>query len=436
MEKNNLLTKTILSPALRKQIAIALSLFSVLTIASFQSKDSNGTTNGDRSKQTYFVIISDVHLDLQASTNLDEPFPDPGQSPHLGKDSNYALVKSALADITNHFPDAAFVLLLGDMVAHGTQSKDATNVEQKLAGMFSKAFPKTSVFMVLGNNDTDTKDNEAPSADFLNAVARDWAPLIRSKPASEIFSNTFPDNGCYSVTLPLPGLPPQTLIGLNTTAFIKKRTNKTEVSANEMTWLKQELDKRKSERLWLAYHVPPGNDPFSSSDAPFELWEPNFETDFFRLMMENTNIVASFAGHTHRDEFKIFGGLKNPKGFVHIVPSISVYYNNYPAYQVFTVDSQGNLSDYITRYLPNYESFMSRNAFDRAAHAWTNEYDFNEAYHKRGYTLANLVLLLQELKTNPSRASLFSSYYGAKSSGIKNIFLPKENYWALMEVNK
>jgi hypothetical protein len=83
-----------------------------------------------------------------------------------------------------------------------------------------------------------------------------------------------------------------------------------------LAWLEAELSaaKQSQEHVWLVYHIPPGIDgyaTFRQGACPatiIPMWDQAYAEPFYALLRCYADtVVASFAGHTHMDDFRLIG---------------------------------------------------------------------------------------------------------------------------------
>ena len=149
--------------------------------------------------------------------------------------------------------------------------------------------------------------------------------------------------GIYNV--PHPVIAGVRIISLNT-AFFSYRYQPASFSqgcapvasnaANDLlAWLESNLAaaRQAHEKVWLLFHVPPGIDVAATmheyetlaketsspagavcQKAVVPMWNPELTSQFDSLL-ENyqDTVIASFAGHTHTDDFRLIGRL-GPRG--------------------------------------------------------------------------------------------------------------------------
>jgi sphingomyelin phosphodiesterase acid-like 3 len=388
------------------------------------------------------VVISDIHFDpfidasivdqLSASdtTNWFSIFErSSGAQKSLGNygaDSSHQLLKSLLASVTNRWPDTRFILCTGDFLAHSfaeqcfirTQGPPIDPVafsektEAYVAWLFKSNFPTTPVFPVLGNNDTTIHDRP-PDGHFLRAFAHSWMPLLGKAVDTNAFLQEFGDAGHYVVTN-LPGMSNHQLVVFNSSFM---RNGQGNLGLSEIAWVSNKLNSASAgpdpARCWLAYHVPPGIDPYYwvEKDRRVLLWE-QASFDRFREVLDQYagTVAASFCGHTHRDEFRVIQNGTADSAFVHvihIVPSVSPKYKTKPAYQVLEVNRKGEIVARETYYIRSFPD-----SFNQASD-WDLEYSFSKEYGQQHPDKEGLMWLRDRLRKDPSVREKFINFYGA-----------------------
>jgi hypothetical protein len=388
-----------------------------------------------------FVVISDLHF--TGETNENESFTKRVRNAEkFGDDSNGTLIASVLKSILSNCPDPLFVLVQGDILAHDIRRVQSANFEtaDKYVVQQFRDHQLTNAFVALGNNDAPHgQDYAAPDEPLLMGLIDDWTPLLRPENQSD-FKTLINNQGCYSTDL--PGLTNHTLIVFNSTLFTKRflaqpAANKG-LAGQQWDWLTNAIQRATNksihQKIWLSFHVPPGIDPFSTiivGKPIMSLWDDTIQNQFLGLLARMPQITASFAGHTHRDEFRIVKHGHDPVAFIHISPSVSPIYHNNPAYQIFTVAANGDLLDCETFRLKDVPQI------NRGNDNWTREYSFRETYEAEKYDLENLIKLQTKL-TDEKWALLYKYFYVVGSPDAEYLFGDnpgKPSYWSLMELN-
>src|SRR6202012_669872 len=82
------------------------------------------------------------------------------------------------------------------------------------------------------------------------------------------------------------------------------------------TWLEQTggAARQANQKVWLMFHIPPGIDGYGSAHNHesscaanvVPMWVPEWTVKFDSLLLNSQDTVtASFAGHTHTDDFRL-----------------------------------------------------------------------------------------------------------------------------------
>lgn len=448
-------TGTLIPDAMR---AVTLLAIVMLTVA-ISRAHGQGHSNA-AARRGGFITISDIHF---------TPFYDSTLAKRLiaadyprwfaifrsssargagtyGEETGFPLLESTLQSMRRDAPNPGYVILTGDLLAHnyrGTYNLYAADKSDSaydrfvyktlgfLVSRINAYFPRTPVLPALGNNDSYSGNYSiGPRSRFLADFQHLWAPLVARAGASRSFAEDFPVGGFYSVPDPL--VKHRRIILLNTIFFSKKYCNKCDSAGAfctacdttspypgdiEMAWLGNELAEcaRNGEHAVLAYHIPPGIDVYGSVDSVggsttpvIPLWQDRYDTTFRALMaLHAKTIDASFAGHTHVDDFRLMtDGRGTAFGFIHITPAVSPIYDNNPGYQIFALDrSSGIIENYETHFLD----------LTAPAKGWRKEYDFRSAYGAQHYDAAALAALYDAIGSNPAVRQRFITYYPVSS---------------------
>jgi sphingomyelin phosphodiesterase acid-like 3 len=317
-------------------------------------------------------------------------------------------------------PDAKFITLSGDLIAHrfsckykklmpqSTPEEYRQFVEKTIKFVLDSlrtAFPAVPVYAALGNNDSDCDDYKLDTnSDFL---AQTGVFVAEGFPASQRrdAQRTFAAEGYYSVSLPVP-LEHTRLLVLDDVFMSRKYTTcsgKADPAGAEaqIDWLRQQLIKarQKKERVWVMAHIPPGIDPFSTAiklrnvcggKAP-DLF---LNSDALPNLLAEVGDVIQLAifGHTHMDEMRLLktsgedAVASQPGVAVKMVPSISPIDGNTPSFTVALIDSP-------SAKLADFKVFASSNETGIDA-TWKEEYDYAEAYKQSDFSAESLTRLV------------------------------------------
>jgi hypothetical protein len=406
-----------------------------------------GTALAQPAQAPQFLSLSDIHFDPYYDTTLIPKLiaSDASQwraifesssitaPSSYGHDSNYPLFRSALADAKARIPSPAFVLISGDFLAHdfpelfqkyssddtpATYEKFVNTTMQFVVSELTAAFPNTRIFPALGNNDSDCGDYEiTPSGAFLSHWKSVWAGAVGT-PSS--FAKDVVAGGYYWADLPT--LADTRLIVLNTVFFAVKYDDACgtgtgpEPGATQLKWLGQALRRaeRDHKKVWLLYHIPSGIDVYASTDSPsacpsaVSMWQTSYTTAFLKLLAAaKGRVTASFAGHTHMDDFRV----AQPLGFVHITPAISPLFSNNPGYHIFRFQPDGRLDDYTAYSLP----------VGTPSPAWQMEYSFDSAYGQQAYGADALSAVVPAIGSDAATRALYIRFYTSSNAASDTI---------------
>ncbi len=251
-----------------------------------------------------------------------------------------------------------------------------------------------------------------------------WQPFVKTNYNERSLKKTFSKGGYCKLEFQLSKN--TKLLVLNTIFFSKNYVNKCGDSLldpgdKELEWLRKNLEqsKQKHNRIWLSYHIPPGIDVYGTINGKgnceeriLPVWKKNYNDEFLNIIKEYSDIIElSFAGHFHRDDFRIIYKDKIPVSYIHLAPSISpVYYNN-PGYQVFTYQkSDFGLLDYETYFIEN----LSANGLIN----WRKEYDFRDSYNQTSLSLSSLNSINSLILSDSTYRATYIKYYSV--SNIKS----------------
>lgn len=398
--------------------AWAIRLALVIALGSASGLAAAGPSDGE------FLAVSDIHFDPLADPSLaDQLAAAPAEGwpailargktapSRFGEDTNWPLLHSALERMRAVLPQPAFVLAPGDFLAHRYREKFDKSASdhsdaafrgfvgksmQVVAGRLRAAFPETPILAALGNNDADCGDYRLqPGGPFLADTLPIVRGLLRGAPGPE-FDADWSALGNYDVVHPTR--PRIRVLIVNTVYFSRSYRNSCgsgDPAAQTLEWLRAALDRarRDGRKAWLAYHIPPGIDVHATlhdggcPDRIVPMWEPASAARFTELAHEFADTIeASFAGHTHMDEFRLIGKRGARDGFVLVVPALSPIFGQNPAFQVLAYDGAGIL-DRATYYLANPA------AATPALADWRAEPPFSEAWQLPRITAGTLEAL-------------------------------------------
>jgi Calcineurin-like phosphoesterase len=349
-------------------------------------------------RATPWLFVTDIHL--RATWNHGPPT-------RFGDDTNDALFESAIREMQRTDPNPPVVVVTGDLLAHIMPLKLATPTSVLIAHRLNRAFPHAQFVLALGNNDSACGDYALPpDSQYLRAIVRAWGPLVNRNGVAPGFARTFAHDGFYMASLPVPGLH---VIAVND-VYWSPRYRPCGPAGNVRARSLDELPRaiaHSTGRLWIAFHIPPGVDAYSTAHIGHRLLivpflTPGTRDRFLSILGSAPNRIAlAIAGHTHKFAYRVVNADGPHPVPMLLVPAISPIFDNAPSFLTANVDGGGTLHDIqATTYL-------------------------NGTWHHIGgmpslgvdaFTGANLVALQGRLAKDPALRARFASLYegGAK----------------------
>lgn len=327
----------------------------------------------------HWLVASDLHLN---------PFDRSAAPASYHTDSNWPLVRSAIAAMKKADPNPDVVVLDGDMLAHQWPAKaraagkdTARAAEQtfaQLAQEFNRAFPNAQFLLTLGNNDDACGDyRTGRDSTYRDALARAWAPLVNRRGAAPSFLPDFVHGGYYRASL----AGGRTALVLDDVywSFFYRPCGKGSAGNDEFAWFERTLQSLpRTQRAVALMHIPPGIDPVATLVAHRFLIIPYLSTGA-RLRFERDEgayrdrFSFVLAAHMHRTDFRLSGGVP-----VLIGASVSPIYDNNPSFMRLFFNGSAGPSDFQTY------------AYDPDDGTWSENFDFDTAFGAHGFTAANV----------------------------------------------
>lgn len=358
-----------------------------------------------------------------------------------GDDSNYPLLTLALSSIQKNLGTSRVVIFTGDVLGHDFaetffrlyESRDVSAMEafaSKTLTFFTQLVKSyvgdIPVMFVLGNADSYT--GLAPdSAYFENTAEIYYSNWIGDTADHQAFLDTYEAGGYYSAEPLGSGL---MVIALNTVALstLVIEDNSAQVDA-ELTWLDERLGSARNagQKVWLLMHVPPGAyigataedlDPSGHLSSASMMLKPDHQRRLLQILSNYSDIITMMlAGHTHMDEFRNIyeGATLSAQGSLEITPGITPYFDNDPAYKIYTFTSDSfEITNYSSLYYDLTTDPLQFNSY----------YTFSTAYFNgqmQGLLNDALTELYPLLNTNVTKQGLYRDYYYSGSSASSAI---------------
>ena len=429
-------------------------LLLILSVTFLSCSSGQALRKPDSVAPSTILLVSDIHLD---------PFYDPVLVQRLkdakngsewsaiferssvtgpsrpGNDPNYPLFKASLAAMKAAVPEPKTILIAGDFLRHGfvlavqtppglplpkeKNKKPNTVIDpavqdfavktiQFIAESFRGTFPDAQILAAAGNNDSACGDYEfAPNEVFLSAMAEAFAPSS----GTADFVSQFSGSGHFSTRL--AAYPNVQVLAMNDVSWSRRYVNgcgkpSSNPAEDEMTWLEAKLKEAQDagQRIWLLNHVPAGIDIASivygklkvCETGEFPMMLGTWNSPFLALVAKyRSSIAVNISGHTHSNEFRIYGAAGNDPLPAFVVPSISPLHENNPAFQTLEIDSNtGEIEN-----LNTYSLDLSGPADSLTP--WRPSSDFKSDYSQAGPSGAGLIETLGNLKANPEQLKAY-----------------------------
>ncbi len=380
------------------------------------------------------------------------------RSPRL--DTNWYLLQTSLKAARAAEGHPLFVTLGGDLLTHqfscrfeklnpGATPADLSAFAAKtvaFVGMELRlAFPKVPVYITLGNNDSGCADyRETAGSPFMNnavGIMTRAAAQAGSAGAAATLLATVSSEGDYSVVLPLP-IQHGRLIVLQDIFDASWYSpcgspGYTRVQEKQqIAWLRAQLTAARAhgENVWVMGHIPPGVDVYGSFTKyilrPKELCTAPENTlladdALADTLMDFADIVRlGLFAHTHMDELRLLRrpAAKDDKGAdvpagtvpIKIVPSITSFYGNHPAFLVAAIDPK-------TLLLEDWRTVVSPDAAGSAA-PWPETYRYTAAYNLPDFSADSAATLADGFTADPDgkapRSAFFRDHFYAGGMGL------------------
>jgi hypothetical protein len=355
-----------------------------------------------------------------------------------GRDSNWMLLRSALQQMAETVPKPGFVLISGDFLAHrfrpefDAAARDHSDAAyrvfvrktmQFLGLQLEQTFPATPIIPALGNNDEECGDYQLqPGGPFL----ADTLPILRRLVGSAGgpgFDRDWQSYGNY--TARVSGI---RILSANTNFLSIHYRNACGSPADgdpgraTLAWLEAELAaaKEAQQRVWLVYHIPPGIDGYATlrqgacPGTMIPMWDQTYAGPFLALMKRYADTVtASFAGHTHVDDFRLIGDAEGRYGFALITPAVSPIFGQNPAFRTIVYDAAGGIIDQTTYDLTNLPQATA--AAGGVPPEWRAEYTFIRQWNLPRVDLPSLDRLYSMITAAPAAREQWHTIFPVSS---------------------
>jgi sphingomyelin phosphodiesterase acid-like 3 len=383
-------------------------------------------------------------LSAPPSSNQQQTFADLQRSCNArGVDTPYILLDSSLQAMRSRQPDAKFMTVSGDLIAHAFSCRYTTLVLNSAPGDYEafvlktlsfvvdelrSSFPGIPIYIALGNNDTSCGDYQLDAGSSFLAQAGQIITEGLTPSQQQQALKDFGEYGNFSITMsgPMHGTEFISFNDLFLSSRYSTCAGKHDFIAarRELFWLEQVLAdaRRRGQKVWFMGHIPPGIDPYTTiaklknicgEQAPVKFLSSDKLSD---LLVEYADVVRlGIFAHTHMDEMRLLNseskGLQSTADHrvaIKMVPSISPVNGNNPSFIVARVNPSSAM-------LQNYKVIAASNQTGIDA-TWSVEYDYAQTYHETEFSPSAVKELIEEFKTDRSAKTAVSEAY------IRNYF--------------
>ncbi|TWB27823.1 calcineurin-like phosphoesterase family protein [Nitrospirillum bahiense] len=450
-------------PVMAVVVAMGLSLLGATGARATQA----GTPRPTAGESAPFLVVSDMHFNplddtslaarLDAAPAKDWPAILDGTAGRrlspFGRDSNWFVLRSAMAAMRHAQPHPAYILHTGDMLAHDFRDTFeaalpahkgdeaayrvfALKTVTTLLETLRHTFPSVPILTALGNNDSYCGDYAVePSGQFLGdtlpLLTQGFGRTLNSRADQAGIGRDWRQAGNY--VMPHPTLKGVRILSFDTVMLTRKYKNncgRADDTPQDTTlaWLHQALaDARAAgDSVWLITHVVPGIDGFATANnwskaakaaaaagqpipactAPVELFAPGMEARFEAELAQYHDIIkVLFAGHIHMDDLRLVG----PPGAgvpVLVTPAVSPVYQQSPSFKLGQAAPDGTIAHLTTYYLTN----LSDQPSVASAH-WVPEYDTAQAWGARPLSPDALRGIIAHIRDSAPARALYRSIY-------------------------
>lgn len=336
------------------------------------------------------MFLSDVHLNTQADTSA------------LGTDTGMELWRAFISKLEKLLsaPGAPrFIVYTGDLPAHykcgstcylAPEARGSHNADiDSVLSAFNRLSEKyhRPVFYVPGNNDALAGDyysfadmQQQTPLSLIQAGAYFFPSAAKEKKAPCMVSNPHPTMGYYSA-YPVKGL---RLIALNTVIFNPKfrpvdGTDQLDDGNTEMAWLAGQLHDAAAnhERVYIAMHVPPGEDAYSGKSmwAHLPVGGNDWLNQFLALTTQYSSTIEMILyGHTHMDEVRRLFDTSGTKitAIAMSCPGVTPQHYNNPGFKVVNYNAATMSPTGFTTYYTQPSAVVWGDSAYTFKEAWSN----------------------------------------------------------------
>ena len=335
----------------------------------------------------------------------------------IGCDTSPALMSKSLAAAAAAVPDAALVLLGGDLAWHGSKSRDETlAVFVNVSAQIANAFP-TSVrsCAAIGNNDVYPDYAVDPSNSTYYRAQAAAISTMCELPADA--ATNLAGRGFFARELE-PGF---VIVALNTDVYSIESKVRAETAADplgQFEWLEAQLAAAEDagSEVWVVGHIPPALD----SHERLPMWQEPYAARYWKLVVRYSAIIsAQLYGHLHTDAYRLFDGDASPAAGAPpliLLPSISPIFKSNPAFAVLELPDP--TAGAARRFLPSSLTVHYLDLRDGDAAEFVPEYSTSD-YGFSALTDANYRDLTASFEDSADLQVVTTRSVGDDNAGVK-----------------
>jgi sphingomyelin phosphodiesterase acid-like 3 len=336
----------------------------------------------------------------------------------LGKDANYGILKSAVANMKKRLPNPEFIIIAGDFIWHGAKPKDSVLKKKTLrfiAQLFKENFPDVTIIPAMGNNDTYGNDYELQDARFLSDFADAWSPALPKTAAAELKSQ-----GYYTVKKDNVKF-----IVINGASLAYGSQYQEQADA-QLSWLQSALASPDTKNVWIISHIPVGLNGYNDKN----MWNvDNTQTYINGVVANSAKVKFGIASHTHLNEFKVFyDNTGKAVTYMRVVPSIcSNHYNN-PSFEITEFSSNSGEVVGETNYYLNLAAIPKDQSADKPE--WNDTFSLPSYFQMGKLDADGYSKLINKIKTDESGQTLrdYVKFYNVGATPDSSKTINRSNY--------
>jgi len=180
--------------------------------------------------------------------------------------------------------------------------------------------------------------------------------------------------------------------------------------------------------VWLASHIPPGADIYSSLKDPSNptmMFTPTYVAPFDSLVRAYADVIVLHAtGHTHMSEFRVYA--TGSSGVPDVgVPAVSPIFGNNPGFVSLRLDPSGNPLDYTAYAFTGLASAPPR----PGTNGGVQLFDFGAVYHQSAVTGAAMLGAAALIASDSTVRAAWELNYAGGRPGQNPTSANWQGYW-------